>query len=78
VWSIALTLSSDALRVFNGSAAHCFNRALDCPSGQIAIVIDGVVVSSPEIQQPGFEADQFQISGDYTEAEARDLASRFG
>jgi hypothetical protein len=76
-WSVALTLSADAVRVFNALAAQCFNRALDCPLGQIAVVIDGAVVSAPTIQQPAFEADQFQISGGFTEAEARELAGRF-
>jgi hypothetical protein len=76
VWSVALTLSPEGLGAFNAAARQCFQRALDCPSGQIAIVIDGAVVSAPVIQQPGFEADQFQISGDFTEAEARALAAR--
>lgn len=75
-WGVALTVSADALRVFNAAAAECFQQTLDCPSGQVAIVIDGVVMSAPTIQQSEFEADAFQVSGDFTEAEARDLASR--
>lgn len=75
-WVVALTLSSDGLREFNAAAGECFLQGLDCPSGQVAIVIDGEVVSAPTIQQSEFEADAFQVSGDFTEAEARDLASR--
>lgn len=63
VWSVALTLSADALVPVNAEAGQCFERALDWPTGQIAIVIDGAVVSAPVIQQSEFEADKFQISG---------------
>lgn len=76
-WTVALTLSADALRTFNDGAAQCFQRATGCPSGQMAIVIDGVVLSAPVLQAPRFEGNAFQVSGDFTEAEARNLASRF-
>ena len=31
-------------------------------------------MSAPEIQQPSFARDEIQISGDFTESEAKDLA----
>lgn len=77
-WSVALTLSAEALDAFNASASECFERTSDCPSGQVAILLDGSVMTAPTIQQPRYEADQFQIAVHFTEAQARDLAARFG
>ena len=44
------------------------------PDGQLAIVLDSVVQSAPSINEPSYEADQIQISGSFTESEAKDLA----
>ena len=49
--------------LWNALTTKCFNRDAVCPTGQIAIVLDGKVISAP-----------VQISGDFTQAEARDLA----
>ena len=59
---------------FNQLATRCFNRDATCPTGQIAIVLDGVVKSAPTIQTPTFERDQIQITGNFSEREAKDLA----
>jgi len=77
-WSVALTLSGEALDAFNAVAATCFERTSPAPSGQIAMVLDGTVVAAPTIQQSRYSADQFQVGGPFTEAQARDLAARFG
>ena len=37
-------------------------------------MLDSVVQSAPNIEQPSYEADQIQISGSFTESEAKDLA----
>ncbi|MEQ1701805.1 MAG: hypothetical protein ABMA25_16980 [Ilumatobacteraceae bacterium] len=66
---------ADGEDVWNALAAQCFERAATCPTGQIAIVVDGVAISVATIQTPEFEGS-VQISGNYTEAEARDLARR--
>lgn len=75
-WAVRLTLSPDALRAFNAAARRCFVRANDCPLGQLAIVIDGQVVSAPQIQQQAFEADSIQIADGQAEDDARSLAAR--
>jgi preprotein translocase subunit SecD len=38
-------------------------------------VLDGEVISAPSISQPSYEADSIQISGDFSEGEAKDLAT---
>ena len=74
---------ADGIDLFNTVAATCFNREPTCPTGQLAIVLDGDVVSAPTIQQASFEADQIQITqgeSGFPEGEAKDLALilRFG
>ncbi len=58
----------------NVVAAQCVAQAPQCPTGQLAIVLDGEVISAPGVQQPSFERDSIQISGEFSEKEARDLA----
>ena len=59
---------------FNAIAAQCQPPSPTCPTGQLAIVLDGVVQSAPTIQAPAFERDQITITGQFTEREAKDLA----
>src|ERR671913_158864 len=75
-WVVALSMKggADGIDTFNGIAAECFNRSQVCPTGQLAIVLDSVVQSAPNIEQPSYERDQIQISGTFSEGEAKDLA----
>jgi preprotein translocase subunit SecD len=78
-WLVRLEMrgGADGIDKFNEIAAACYEQAPDpqvCPSGQLAIVLDSVVQSAPSINQPSYEADQIQISGSFTESEAKDLA----
>jgi preprotein translocase subunit SecD len=61
---------------FNAIAGQCYERGPECPTGLLAIVVDGVVVSAPSIQSPHFEAEQVQISGDFDGGAAEQLADR--
>ena len=60
--------------LWNALPTKCFNRDAVCPTGQIAIVLDGKVISAPVVQEAIFSGGTVQISGDFTEGEARDLA----
>ncbi len=75
-WVVALSMKGGAngIDAFNGIAAECFNRSQVCPTGQLAIVLDSVVQSAPNIEQPSYERDQIQISGTFSEGDAKDLA----
>ena len=57
----------------NDLAAHCFARDETCPSGQAAVVIRGVIVTAPAFAEPAFRGE-LQISADFSEAEAREIA----
>lgn len=75
LWTVALEIKGgDGIDAFNAIAAECFSRAATCPTGQLAIVLDSQVKSAPNIEQPSYEADQIQISGSFSQAEAKDLA----
>jgi preprotein translocase subunit SecD len=65
---------ADGIDLFNQVAAQCNPPSQVCPTGQLAIVLDSVVQSAPTIQQSSYERDQIQISGDFSESEAKDLA----
>lgn len=66
--------------LFNGVAAQCYSKSATCPTGLLAITMDGEVLSAPEIQTPTFARDQIQISGSFTQRDAKDLATvlRYG
>ncbi|HSL58993.1 MAG TPA: protein translocase subunit SecD [Acidimicrobiales bacterium] len=76
---------ADGIDGFNQISASCHARTPQCPTGQLAIVLDSEVVSAPAIQPTNatfvpFSADQVVISGGFDEATAKDLALvlRFG
>ena len=73
-WTVHLEMTSDGIGGFNAIAGECFNRAATCPTGLLAITLDGQVVSAPAIQEPTFERDQISISGSFSEGDAKDLA----
>ena len=74
-WVVAVGLRGGATGEdkWNALAAQCFQKAATCPTGQLAIVLDGVVISAPVVQTANFSGS-VQISGDFKEAEAKDLA----
>jgi preprotein translocase subunit SecD len=70
---------------FNEIAAKCYAGDPVCPAsaggkGRLAIVLDSLVLSAPSINNANFNRDQIQISGSFTEDEAKNLAValRFG
>lgn len=54
-------------------AGQCFSQSQACPSGRLAIELDGTIVSAPSVNVPQFSGN-VQITGSFTESEARDLA----
>lgn len=75
-WSVVVGLldGSAGEDIWNALATRCFNRDETCPTGQIAIALDGIVISAPMVQQAVFTGGTVQITGNFTEQEARDLA----
>ena len=79
-WGVSVDLRGDGQAVWNNLATQCYNTTPTCPStqpgvrGQIAIVLDGVIQSSPQVNQTNF-TDGVAISGSFTRSEADSLAS---
>lgn len=71
---------ADGIDKFNLAAGECFAKSSTCPTGQLAITLDGAVISAPSINAASFERDQITISGAFTEKAARNLATvlRYG
>ena len=75
-WAVVVGLRSgpDGDQLWNRLAAACFNRTAECPTGQLAMVLDGTVISAPTVNEPEFTGGTVQITGSFTPEEARDLA----
>ncbi|MDP6759188.1 MAG: protein translocase subunit SecD [Acidimicrobiales bacterium] len=87
-WQVGITLKKGATGIdaFNAAAARCFRGGESCPvlqgysNGVIAIVLDGEVITAPQIRAEGFERDRIVISGSFEKQDAEDvaLALRYG
>jgi preprotein translocase subunit SecD len=72
---------ADGIDQFNASAKKCKPPSTSCPTGQQAITLDGRVISAPRIEPDQqtftpFDADRVQISGNFTEDSAKELATQ--
>jgi len=72
-WGVEVDLRSDGEAIWNRVAAECFNATAECPSRQLAIVLDDVIQSAPQVNAPQFSGG-VSITGSFTEDEARGLA----
>ncbi len=85
-WSVnpVLLAGAKGIDAFNDVAAECYDGNDACPAlelgdrGQLAVVLDGVVLLAPTINVPRFERDEIQITGDFSETDARALAVQIG
>lgn len=75
-WGVSVGLRSGASGVgtWNALAQRCFNGDSTCPTRQLAIELDGEIVSHPVVNEPNF-TDSVRISGSFTEGDAKRLAS---
>ncbi len=66
-WGVSLEFNSDGAKQFDAIASQ--NKG-----NQMAIILDGEVISAPVLEQDHYNG-RAQITGHFTEKEARDLAS---
>ena len=82
LWGVSMTLRPDSPGIddFNALAAQCVSQQPTCPTGQMAIEIDGVVASAPNVNAANFDRSGVSITGQFSDSEAKDLALvlRFG
>jgi preprotein translocase subunit SecD len=75
-WSVSVKLRSGAAGedLWNALAKKCYDGGEQCPSKQIAISLDGEVISAPVVETPSFSNGSVQITGSFTEEDATELA----
>jgi preprotein translocase subunit SecD len=71
-WQVNLTFDGNGTRKFADITRKVVS--LQPPQNQVAIVLDGLVVSAPRIEE-AITAGQAQITGDFDQASATDLAN---
>ena len=74
-WGVTVDLrdGAEGNDIWNALAAQCFNQESTCPTGQLAIELDGTLQSVANVQTDNFQGS-VQISGSFSESEARNLA----
>ena len=74
-WGVQVDLRPGAQGddIWNALASQCFNTTELCPTGQLAIELDGTLQSVANVQTDNFQGS-VQISGEFSESEARSLA----
>jgi preprotein translocase subunit SecD len=70
-WLVDVDLRDET--TWNLLASQCYSGSSSCPSRQLAIVLDDVIQSAPVVNAPSFSGT-VQITGQFSEGEARDLA----
>jgi len=71
-WYVSLTFNGEGTKAFGALTTRVTTLAE--PLNQVAIVLDGLVVSSPRITEP-IPSGNAQITGSFTQLEAQDLAN---
>jgi preprotein translocase subunit SecD len=71
-WYVSLTFNNEGTSAFGALTARVTGLAE--PTNQVAIVLDGLVVSSPRITE-AIPSGNAQITGSFTQLEAQDLAN---
>ncbi|MEY4497510.1 MAG: hypothetical protein RLZZ364_815 [Actinomycetota bacterium] len=71
-WTVALTFNGEGTKAFGALTTRV--TSLPSPQNQVAIVLDGLVVSAPSINEP-IPSGNAQITGNFTQSEAQDLAN---
>ncbi|HEX5015956.1 MAG TPA: protein translocase subunit SecD, partial [Actinomycetes bacterium] len=78
-WIVTLDFNSEGSKAFGEITTQMAQQPADTPGNRFAIVLDGLVVSAPGVNE-AILGGQAQISGQFTKDEAQDLANvlKFG
>ncbi len=71
-WYVSLTFDGEGTKAFGSITSRV--TTLPPPQNQVAIVLDGLVVSAPRINE-AIPSGTAQITGNFTQVEAEDLAN---
>ena len=79
-WVVNASIRGKDQTQANATFNDCNAKSATCPTGQVAIVLDGKVISAPVVNDPNLASDTFTISGGdnadagFSEDEAKNLA----
>lgn len=71
-WTVSLTFNGEGTSAFGALTSRV--TSLASPQNQVAIVLDGLVVSAPSINE-AIPSGNAQITGNFSQTEAQDLAN---
>jgi hypothetical protein len=71
-----IELTTDGLARFNALAQQLYGAV--SPQNEVAVVVDGRVVSAPRFNTNHFDSAAIRVSGGFTDARARELAAAIG
>jgi len=71
-WFVSLTFNGEGTKAFGDQTARVVS--LTAPQNQVAIVLDGLVVSAPRINE-AIRGGSAQITGNFTQVQSQDLAN---
>lgn len=71
-WFVSLTFNGEGTKAFGAITSRV--TSLPSPQNQVAIVLDGLVVSAPRINE-AIPSGNAQITGSFTQVQAQDLAN---
>ncbi len=74
-WTVEVTIDDGDLEAFRNIVNSCETPSIDCPTGQVLVMIGDQVVWTPSVEARDL-GPTFQIGGEFTEAEARRLAEQ--
>ncbi|MDO8390177.1 MAG: protein translocase subunit SecD [Actinomycetota bacterium] len=75
-WAVTVSLrgGDKGQNIWDALATKCYYAETDCPTKQISIELDGTLQSVATVETPTFDQGSVQISGSFSESEARNLA----
>lgn len=77
-WAVSASVKGSERGRANTAFNACYSGGATCPGstgpGSIAIVLDGVVLSAPAVQAQNLASEDFTITGNFNEGEAKELA----
>ncbi len=76
-WLVAITFKDgdENIGAWRSAASACVAKTTTCPTGQLAVALDGEVLSAPTVQSDFAGVNSATITGTFTEREAKDLAT---
>ncbi len=74
-WLVTTTLTADGAAAWSTALAACFGRTADCPTGELAYLVEDLVVVTGNVLAPLNESATFSLPGTWSEETTKRLAA---